>query len=151
MSNPGTVGKVKRWIYKDWNWVIILVAVVVVGWALWFYWGRVKSAYGWAKDKITKAIPKAEGAGTTKGTTGSSGVAPSTGQKTKFPVTVNSSNQDVITAFYDSGYTAALQTSIDQGIYPEYYLTQMNQKPQEWLARHPILYERYPSYFKSVS
>lgn len=63
---------------------------------------------------------------------------------------MNSAPADILKAFEDSGYTAALQNSIDQGIYDASYLTDMQRDPRDWLRKHTYLYTDYPTHFRAV-
>jgi len=68
----------------------------------------------------------------------------------KYPVTIYSNANDILSAFTDSGYLSQLQASIRSGLYSASYLDALKANPSNWLAVHPYLYDAYPLYFKKA-
>jgi hypothetical protein len=118
------------------KWVIVAVAVVVVG-----------VVYFVFKNQIDQALANLFPSTYTPPPTTPSGQGQGTA---KYPVTIYSNSSDILSAFTDSGYLAQLQASINSGLYSASYLDALKANPSNWLAGHPYLFDGYPLYFKKA-
>jgi len=112
---------------------LIIIALAIVAIFVYFSWDAIKAFAKKVKEGIQNKV-----------------VTPIKEAVSKFPVTLASSTSDIYDAFVASGYIAQLTNAVQQGQYPDTYLTNAKNDPKGWLETHPYLYTAFPDYFKMV-